>query len=385
MKILSICSNEYTTPPPPDAIQAAISISNLLNEALLARGHKVTTVCANGSTTATEKVHPTTEPLFEVVKKSEFNHLTHQGVMKQLTFPFEADLNMALLEAVNEREYDLVHFHTTPIYLSQPFARKTGRPNIFTLHGVTTPLENRLNNTFDHPENRYVSISDYQREGFSGLQFTKTIYHGIPIENYRFDETGGEHLAFSGRIKRIKGVGDAVRLAAEEKHRLKLCGDLRPSDQGFFEEEVQPVIDGAGGDIEYVGMIDHSKMGEFFASAKAFLFPLQWEEPFGLVLIEAMAAGTPVICFARGSIPEIVKDGETGFVVNPADDDQRGSWTVKQSGVEGIREALRLLYDMPARRYQEMRKAAREHVERTFTIDKMVDNYEAVYREALKG
>ena len=119
--------------------------------------------------------------------------------------------------------------------------------------------------------------------------------------------------------------------------------------------------------------------------AKAFLMTINWEEPFGLVMIEAMACGTPVVAFARGSVPEIVKDGETGFIINPSDDDVRGDWIIKKTGFEGLCEAVNKLYSLSQEEYKQMRLACRKRVEERFTIEKMVEEYEKVYQDVLNS
>jgi glycosyltransferase involved in cell wall biosynthesis len=124
-------------------------------------------------------------------------------------------------------------------------------------------------------------------------------------------------------------------------------------------------------------------MSAFYGGSRLTLFPIQWEEPFGLVMTESMATGTPVIAFARGSVPEVMKDGETGFIINPSDNDIRGNWLIKKTGVEGLIEAINKIYDMPANEYLKMRKNCRKHVEQKFSMEKMVDSYEDVYKKIL--
>ncbi len=305
--------------------------------------------------------------------------------MRQLPVPFEIDLNLSLLDALKARAYDVVHFHTSPVFLSQPFAKRTNLPNVFTLHGVTTELERRLNKTFDSENNHYVSISDYQRGNYPGLTFVKTILHGLDPGRYPFEPVGNENLVSVGRIKRIKGTVEAVQVANAENKKLTLAGDIRSSDAGYFYDEIQPLINQSMGNVTYLGMVDYDKVVKVYSDAKAFIFPLQWEEPFGLVLIESMATGTPVIAFARGSIPEVVEDGVTGFIVNPSDSDIRGDWIIKKTGVEGMREAVRKVYAMPEKDYRSMRSKTRQHFEKHFTIERMAEDYESVYEEVVKS
>ena len=126
-----------------------------------------------------------------------------------------------------------------------------------------------------------------------------------------------------------------------------------------------------------------NKLSDFYGRAKALLYPIEWEEPFGLVLIESMACGTPIVAFARGSIPEVVIDGETGFIVNPSDSDIRGNFIIKKTGKEGLKEAVEKIYAMSEAEYRQMRLNCRKHVEANFTVEKMVDGYEKVYQKLL--
>ena len=134
-----------------------------------------------------------------------------------------------------------------------------------------------------------------------------------------------------------------------------------------------------------VGMLTTPRREEVMGRAKCLLFPIKWEEPFGMVLIEAMACGTPVVAYARGSVPEIIKDGETGFIVNSSDSDIRGDWIVKKTGIAGLCEAVEKIYSMSKVEYQKMRHACRTHVEANFTVEKMADNYEKVYQKILSS
>ena len=133
--------------------------------------------------------------------------------------------------------------------------------------------------------------------------------------------------------------------------------------------------------VFHLGFLEQKELVSYYQNAKLFLFPIEWEEPFGLVMIEAMAAGTPIVAFARGSVPEVIKDGETGFIVNSSDEDKRGDWIVKKVGIDGLCEAVERIYSMPKDHYRQMRKNCRGHVEKFFTIEKMIDNYEMVYKQ----
>jgi len=131
------------------------------------------------------------------------------------------------------------------------------------------------------------------------------------------------------------------------------------------------------------GEMTSEKRNELIASSRCFIFPIKWEEPFGLVMIESMASGTPVIAYARGSTPEVIKDGETGFLVNSSEEDIRGDWIIKKTAIEGLCEAVEKIYAMPEEEYKAMRRNCRAHVEKNFTVERMVDEYETVYQQII--
>jgi glycosyltransferase involved in cell wall biosynthesis len=383
MKIITVCSNEYPIPPPDNVIHASLYISALLAEGLAKRGHHITYVCAQGSTIKTHKVYPRTLPFFEIVKQKEWKNLGNDRLREQLIVPFGIDLYLTFLETIKKEKFDIAHFHPSPLLYALPFALNTGLPNVFTLHDVSSPMELTVIKTFNNENNFFISISNNQRKQFPVLKFFKTIYHGIPLQESYFDEKGGEAMVFTSRLKKIKGVEEAINVALKTKRRLKLSGDIRGSEKEYFYHTIKPLIDKSQGLVKFLHFVNRSMIPYFFAGGKLFIFPIQWEEPFGLVMIEAMACGTPVVVFARGSVPEVIKDGETGFIVNPSDDDIRGDFIIKKTGIEGLCEAVERIYSMPEDQYRKMRRACREHVEKNFTVERMVDEYEKVYEEII--
>lgn len=383
MKILTICSNEYPAPPPPNVIHASLYISSVLAEGL-AKKHHVTFISAQGSTITTRRAHPNTKPFFETIKKEEWQSLLDKRLMGQLIVPFETDLHLKLIEVLQNERFDLVHFHSTPPFYGLPFAMRTRLPNIFTLHGISSPPELKVIKTFNSRNNYFISISNKQREEFPGLNFIKTIYHGIPLEHAEFNSAGGHEMVFTSRLKKVKGVEEAILVALKTKRHLKLAGDVRGSEKDYFYETILPMIENSGGLVKFLNFVDRSMVSRFFGQGKLFIFPLKWEEAFGLVLLDSMAVGTPVVAFAKGSIPEVIIDGETGFIVNPSDEDIRGNFLIKKTGIDGLCEAVERIYAMPRGLYQKMRKACRLHVESRFTVEQMVDAYEKVYQSMLQ-
>jgi len=191
-------------------------------------------------------------------------------------------------------------------------------------------------------------------------------------------------MVLTGRIKPEKGFEQAMEVAQLTQRKLILSGDVRASQEKYFYDIIQPKIKINPNLIHFFGFVNHSMMDSFFERGKLMLFPIQWEEPFGLVMVEAMATGTPVVAFARGAVPEVIKDGVTGLIVNPSDKDIRGNWLIKKTGIAGLCEAVEKIYAMPKAEYQQMRRNCRQHVEANFTVEKMVAGYEKVYQKVLE-
>lgn len=253
-------------------------------------------------------------------------------------------------------------------------------PVLYTLHDPLPPK-----NTFEFEEftrfakHNYVSISNMFRQNELPIHFIETIYHGIYVEDYPFNATPGDGYLFLGRLVPEKGLHNAIKAAIAADVKLTVSVNL----PGF--KEVNPYYENTLKDAlrsplcNVLPVVDKARRIELYRSAKALLFPIEWEEPFGVVLIEAMACGTPVIAYNRGSVPEIIKDGITGYIIDPDDADRPGigSHVVKKQGVEGIREAMGLISKID-------RSVCRRHIEEHFSRDIMVGNYEKCYTEILK-
>jgi glycosyltransferase involved in cell wall biosynthesis len=207
------------------------------------------------------------------------------------------------------------------------------------------------------------------------------IPHGIEPDAFSYSATGGESLLWMGRIheRMNKGVAEAIRVANETDHPLTVHATIEKSSEDFFAQKVEPLLT-PNISFNPTPTVDKKTI---YGSAKAFFFPIMWEEPFGLVFLEAMASGTPVIAFARGAVPEIVKDGVTGYIINPTDEDKRGDFVIKKAGVPGLIEAVNRLYALSPTEYEQMRKDCRRHIEEDFSLKKMVDQYEAYVKTIL--
>jgi glycosyltransferase involved in cell wall biosynthesis len=251
-------------------------------------------------------------------------------------------------------DFDVVHCHVG--YLAFPFSRLTPTPTLHTLHG-------RLDESHLVPVFRYfhdlplVSISDAQREPLTGLDiaWAGTVRHGVSLALYPYSPRGGRYLAFLGRISPEKRPDLAIAVAKRVGLPLKIAAKVDPIDRTYFERDIRPLLDDPL--IEFLGEIGDDAKAAFLGDALALLFPIDWPEPFGLVMIEAMACGTPVVTRPCGSAPEVVVAGHTGMIADTIDE----------------------LVDAVKRVDTIDRIACRRHVEKYFTVERMVDGYESIY------
>jgi glycosyltransferase involved in cell wall biosynthesis len=233
--------------------------------------------------------------------------------------PKGADPNAAcslMLEAIAKRarDFDVIHAHID--WLSLPLLSRLGVPFLTTLHGrLDLPGLPDVIRAF--PEASLVSISEHQRYPLPRANWVGTILHGLPVELFRPSYEPGSYLAFLGRLTEDKGPEDVVRIALATGRQLRIAAKLPRGETTYFKNHLQPYIDGEK--IELIGEVDETRKQPFLAGAAALLFPIRWPEPFGLVMIEAMACGTPVIAYRSGSVPEVVEDGVTGFIVDTAE------------------------------------------------------------------
>jgi glycosyltransferase involved in cell wall biosynthesis len=221
-------------------------------------------------------------------------------------------LHVAMVARVADAvaEFDVVHFHID--YLHYPVVRATRMRALSTIHGrLDAPDSVALYREFD--DLALASISDAQRAPVPFARWVGTVPHGIPLDAFQAGDGGGGYAAFLGRISPEKGLDRAIRIAHRAGVRLRIAAKIERLDLDYFERVIRPLLDAS--DVEFVGEIRQSDKGAFLGGAVALLFPIAWPEPFGLVQVEAMACGTPVIAYREGSVPEIVEPGVTGWIV----------------------------------------------------------------------
>jgi len=309
-----------------------------LTEELVRQGHDVTLFASGDSTTAATLVPACPEAL-RLDDDCVDSMAHHIRMMEQV------------VQAADQ--FDVIHFHID--YLHFPLSRLVQWPHVTTLHGrLDLPDLDPLYQEFgDMP---VVSISDAQRRPLPKARWVETVYHGLPPDLYAYRSGPGDYLAFLGRISPEKRVDRAIEIAEQSGLPLKIAAKVDPVDQDYFEETIRPLL--AAPHVEFLGEIGEAEKEFFLGNARALLFPIDWPEPFGLVLIEAMACGTPVIAFRRGSVPEIMEPGRTGFVVDSVD------------------EAVAAAEQLPS----VSRRDCRQVFEERFTAARMVRDYVRVYK-----
>jgi glycosyltransferase involved in cell wall biosynthesis len=212
--------------------------------------------------------------------------------------------------------FDVVHFHCD--YLHFPLLRRCPCPSVTTLHGrLHLPDVDPL--FAEYTEIPLVSISEDQRRPVPFANWQATVHHGLPRHLHRFHRNSGEYLAFLGRISPEKRLDRAIEIARQAGRKLKVAAKVYPEERSYFQQDIEPLLDRSRSFVEFVGEVGDRDKDEFLGNAYALVFPIDWPEPFGLVMIEAMACGTPVIAWRCGSVPEVIDDGITGFIVEDID------------------------------------------------------------------
>jgi glycosyltransferase involved in cell wall biosynthesis len=288
-----------------------------------------------------------------------------------------------------QKQFDLFHVNIGDGDIALPFARFVKKPILITLHN--TPQRKYINRFYPlfkkNKQVYFVSISRAQRKFFPKLNFAETIYHGIDsTNNFTFDPVGGKRIIWTGRAIPKKGLDTVVDIASKTKCPTTLYPLIKSDYREWFDAQIKKIaIHNKKNKIIHVNKsIDRLSLVRQYQKSKLLLFPIKWEEPFGLVLIEAMSCGTPVVAYARGSTPEIIKDGETGFLINHTRYDKRGDWIIKKTGEEGLIEAVEKIYNMTENEYLNFRANCRRHVEKHFAVERMVDDYINVYQKIIQ-
>jgi glycosyltransferase involved in cell wall biosynthesis len=328
---------------PPEMYGGTERVVSNLTEELLALGHSVTLFASGGSRTGARLI------------PSEWRSLRLQELAVDPVPP-----HMLILEQVIAREsqFDVIHFHTDLLHL--PFTRRLTTPHVTTLHG-RLDLPNLDAVYREYAEVPLVSISDAQRMPLPDARWLGTVQHGLSRSALSLGDGDGQYLAFLGRISPEKRPDRAIRIAAHVGMPLKIAAKVDAGDREYFEREIAPLL--AHPLVEFVGEIGDAEKQEFLGEAAVLLFPIDWDEPFGMVMIESMACGTPVVAFKGGSVPEVIEEGVTGYIVR----------TVEEAVVA------------TGRAMQLDRARCREAFEARFAAERMAEDYMRIYEALVSG
>jgi glycosyltransferase involved in cell wall biosynthesis len=323
---------------PPVLYGGTERVVSYLTEELIRQGHEVTLFASGDSITNASLISPCPTAL-------RFD----QTVQDPLAF------EMLMLDDVFQRiaEFDVVHFHLDYIHL--PLWRSHPCPAVTTMHG-RLDLKHLIPVYQRFPDMPVVSISLAQRAPLPNANWRANVYHGLPLDLYRPNFDDGKYLAYLGRIAPEKRPDLAIQIAIRAGIPLKMAAKVDRVDRDYFEHQIKPQLKHPL--IEYVGEITDGEKERFLGDAQALVFPIDWPEPFGLVMIEAMACGTPVLAFRRGSVPEIVDHGTTGFIANDCD-----------QAVEALRDIPKL-----------SRRRVRRSFEQRFSAERMALDYVSLYQ-----
>jgi glycosyltransferase involved in cell wall biosynthesis len=326
---------------PPLSYGGTERIVSYLTEELLRQGHQLTLFASGESLTKGNLVASCDRSLR--LNPDCVDYLVHYVLQLEQVFQLS-------------NSFDVIHFHID--YLHFPLFRRQGIPNVTTLHG-RLDLADLVPLYREFSDMAVVSISNAQRNPLPWLNWQGTVHHGIPVELYEGKRDQGSYLAFLGRISPEKRVDRAIEIAKSVNMKLKIAAKIDAVDREYTEREVRPLLDHPV--VEFIGEIGEREKQEFLGNAYALLFPIDWPEPFGLVMIEAMACGTPVVAFPRGSVPEVIDEGVTGFIV------------------QSIEEAVVAL-----ERIQHFdRGRCRQVFERRFSATRMANDYVKIYEKLL--
>lgn len=350
LKIAQVGTLWESTPPP--GYGGTERVVSYLTEELVQRGYDVTLFACGTSKTKAKLVSAYPRPLVR-------DGIPWTNVMYPL---------LHITDAFDRAdEFDIIHVHLNKSsdYLALPLACAIKDKVVFTLHFPYPTSQGRLDRHAvlqKYRDLNFVSISNSQRQGGENLNWVATVYNGIDLSPYKFHEKTDDYFCWLGKFNPDKGVREAIEAAVLSNSKIKLAGkidELETEDYVYYRDQVKPLID--KNNVEYIGEIDDNGKNDFLGQSRALLNPIKWNEPFGLIMTEAMACGTPVISFTNGSAPELIVDGKTGFLV------------------KDVTEMSERIKDIS----QIDREECRKHAEEKFSAKAMVDGYLKVYEKML--
>jgi len=333
-------------PIPPKKYGGIERIISYLTEELVKRGHKVTLFASGDSKTKAK--------LVSVTKKG----IISQGVPWHDWWWNNFNYSVAF-EMAEKGEFDIVHSHWN--ILGANFQKLVKTPVLHTFHNIPKFGDHRWK-IFDYYKNEInaVFVSKAERKN-SQVKFRKSwvVYNAVDLSQLKFNKKGGDHFIWIARVSPVKGIETAIKVAQKLGLKLLLAGQIQPMMADYFKEKIKPNLSSK---IQYIGEISQEELSDFYGQAKACLYPIKWEEPFGLIMAESMGCGTPVIAFDRGSAREVIKDGKTGFVV------------------KNINEMIKAIKKIDEIKREDCRK----WIEEKFRIERMVSDYEKIYYQIIE-
>ena len=358
MKIAMMVRGYITAPRPSDIVYAPIDLAVSIAEGLVARGNEVDFYGPKGTNMKSGIKTRNLRPLIR--NQAEFQELISKPdlLAHYMTNLWDGYLAHEMFERARKGEYDLLHFDHPEVALLLSYLYPEV-PVAYTLHDPIYAWYQEIFKMYDSSNQFFISISNNQRRDAPNLRYVSTVHHGINPKLFPYSKDNDGYLLYIGRVVPEKGVHKAIRVAEMTNNKLLIIGPTYPDKQQYFERYIRPHLNSK---IQYLDYIKNDELWRYYQGAKAFLTPIQWEEPFGLTMIEAMSCGTPVVAFRRGSAPEIVVDGKTGFLVKT---------TAQMAAAVNKIETIK-------------RIDCHRHVEKNFSIDNMVSGYEQAFGQIIR-
>ena len=350
-----------TTPPQNDIAYSPAGVAKAIAEGLAGKGHAITffgpegTTLDNGVVVETCNLRPIASTSIDLEKQ-----IATSDLFSDYRFSlYDAVMARTMLERARAGEFDCVvfnHFESVlplaPLFPSVPI--------VYILHDNMDEARREVIEAHASSNQFFISISDSQRRNIPDLQYAATVYNGVDTEHFAFSDEHEDYLFMAGRIVPEKGVKEAVQIAQQTKRRLLIAGSLSPQNYWYFDEHIKPFLDDK---ILFLGMLDREQLVKYYQKAAAVLAPIQWDEPFGLSMAEANSCGTPVVAFRRGSVPEVVDDGKSGYIV------------------DNSAEMIMAIEKLNKINRKDCATRARKHFSETI----MVNNYERVLQEIINN
>ncbi|MCD6500561.1 glycosyltransferase family 4 protein [bacterium] len=378
LKIAIFCTAEFATPPSPKMkdIYAPLWLTHYLTEGLVKRGHDVTLFASSDSKTKAKLIsnglislnqNKKFKPFYQQVTKiKRKNFLLKKAIRNKTILVYDVLLLSKLYQTALKRKFDIIYIGKIG-HRALPFAALCPTPTVFTQHSPLNKFSILVLKEYKkrYPQLHFVALTKSHASPAPAL-FTTIINNGINLKQFKFNPKPKNYLLVTGRLDPEKGISEAIKIARIVKEKLLIVG--RKIENNYWNKKIKPYLDNKT--IKYEGFVPYYKIPKYYQNARALLFPVQWEEPFGLVMIEAMACGTPVVAFDRGSVREVIKDGKTGFIVKPFD-------KKKRTNLRGFVAAIKKIDKIK-------REDCRKWVEENFSLEKMVANYEKLFYKILK-